>query len=68
MDLEVTMTSKSNDIIKTKCNHKFHNKCLIKWCSITNICPVCRFEDPLEINKANDQECYDYADYESYYM
>ncbi len=57
--------SKSGDIIKTKCNHNFHNECLIKWCRISNICPVCRFEDPFEINKDNNEE---YTDYESYFM
>ncbi len=56
--------SNSFDIINTKCNHIFHNKCLIKWCKISNTCPVCRVEDPLEIKKDNEES----YDYESYFM
>ena len=31
-----------NDIIKTKCNHIFHTKCIEKWLSKQNTCPICR--------------------------
>ena len=29
---------------KLNCNHLFHNKCLKKWLSINNSCPMCRLE------------------------
>lgn len=40
-----TVNSK-NEII-TKCNHKFHHKCIINWCNINDICPLCRREYPI---------------------
>ena len=29
-------------VVKTPCNHFFHNKCLLEWILINNSCPVCR--------------------------
>lgn len=34
----------NNDIISTKCNHKFHGKCISEWLTYKNTCPKCRFE------------------------
>ena len=34
----------NNDIVFTKCKHKFHKKCLSEWISYKNTCPKCRFE------------------------
>jgi hypothetical protein len=31
-----------NEIVKTKCKHVFHSKCLAKWVVIKTTCPVCR--------------------------
>jgi hypothetical protein len=31
-----------NEIVKTKCKHVFHSKCLAKWVVIRTTCPVCR--------------------------
>lgn len=31
-----------NDIITTKCNHKFHKECLSEWKKVNNTCPLCR--------------------------
>ena len=33
---------KKNYFMKTPCNHKFHNKCLINWMTIKMECPTCR--------------------------
>lgn len=38
---------KNNNMITTRCNHLFHEKCLRKWLKIDNICPICRTRDPL---------------------
>ena len=29
-------------VVKTQCNHYFHNNCLFEWIQINNTCPVCR--------------------------
>lgn len=29
-------------VVKTSCNHYFHNNCLFEWIQINNTCPVCR--------------------------
>lgn len=29
-------------VVKTPCNHYFHNNCLFEWIQINNTCPVCR--------------------------
>ena len=39
------LNSKSEII--SKCNHKFHHKCIINWCNINDICPLCRCECPI---------------------
>jgi hypothetical protein len=31
-----------NEMVKTKCNHVFHSKCLAKWVVIKTSCPMCR--------------------------
>jgi len=31
-----------NEMVKTKCNHVFHSKCLAKWVVIKTSCPICR--------------------------
>jgi len=33
-----------NKIIKTDCNHEFHEKCLFEWMKISMTCPICRRE------------------------
>jgi hypothetical protein len=32
----------NNNIVITKCNHKFHFSCLNKWKKKNNSCPLCR--------------------------
>jgi hypothetical protein len=34
----------NNDIVFTKCKHKFHKKCISEWICYKNTCPKCRFE------------------------
>ncbi|XP_035689198.1 RING finger protein 148-like [Branchiostoma floridae] len=31
----------------TKCRHRFHFDCLVKWLQEQNVCPLCWQEDPL---------------------
>ena len=33
---------KSNNLIETKCKHKFHKYCLKEWLKTNNTCPICR--------------------------
>uniref|UniRef100_A0A6C0LFM5 RING-type domain-containing protein n=1 Tax=viral metagenome TaxID=1070528 RepID=A0A6C0LFM5_9ZZZZ len=30
----------------TRCNHKFHLKCINSWCNINDSCPLCRYKYP----------------------
>ena len=42
------------DISITKCNHKFHTSCLLKWrCNNSQLCPFCR---TVLVNKENIPE------------
>lgn len=34
----------SNDVVKTKCNHFFCRKCIVKWFTEHNKCPLCLFD------------------------
>ncbi len=31
-----------NDVVKLKCNHKYHLECINKWLKIKNVCPLCK--------------------------
>lgn len=33
---------RENSVVRTPCNHYFHNNCLLEWVIINNTCPVCR--------------------------
>ena len=35
-------SEESRQVIKTPCNHYFHNNCISEWIQINNTCPVCR--------------------------
>ena len=37
---------KRTNLMKTPCNHIFHNICLEKWLEFKNECPYCRREIP----------------------
>ena len=34
--------NRDKDIIKLKCNHEYHKKCIKMWLNINKICPQCR--------------------------
>lgn len=38
----ICLSEMIDDIIKIKCNHKFHDRCLDKWIENKNECPICR--------------------------
>lgn len=40
-------TYERTSIMKTPCNHLFHNRCLEKWLELKNECPYCRREIPI---------------------
>ncbi len=47
LDLECSICTEKiidNEIVKLKCNHVFHLKCLTSWKNINNSCPLCREE------------------------
>jgi hypothetical protein len=39
----------SGKLIKTKCGHIFHEKCLNNWLKKKNNCPLCKKTDPIVI-------------------
>ena len=41
-DCSICMEISSNKVIKTNCNHEFHEKCLLEWMKISKTCPICR--------------------------
>jgi hypothetical protein len=45
-------------LLKLKCSHAFHEKCILEWLKITNTCPICRDElitdDPDYENRKNE--------------
>lgn len=38
----VNQSSKDPKLMKTPCNHKYHDKCLKEWMNIKKECPQCR--------------------------
>ncbi|CAA7043423.1 unnamed protein product [Microthlaspi erraticum] len=30
------------------CGHEFDNKCIVEWCKVSHVCPLCRFKLPCE--------------------
>jgi hypothetical protein len=36
--------NKNNKVVQTKCNHQYHEDCIIYWVNIKQTCPLCRFE------------------------
>lgn len=40
-------TYERKNIMRTPCNHLFHNRCLEKWLELKNECPYCRREIPI---------------------
>ena len=43
----------TKDLVKTKCNHCFHSKCLEQWKKRANTCPCCRTLLPSNPHKFN---------------
>ena len=35
-----------SNLFETPCGHRFHKKCLLKWCDRNDSCPNCRQENP----------------------
>ena len=32
-----------DEVIKVRCHHCFHSKCIMEWFEFSNYCPICRF-------------------------
>ena len=43
-ECSICLEVNNNKIIKTACNHEFHEKCLFEWMKISMACPICRRE------------------------
>jgi hypothetical protein len=41
-ECSICLEVNNNKIIKTACNHEFHEKCLFEWIKISMTCPICR--------------------------
>ena len=41
-ECSICLEVNNNKIIKTDCNHEFHEKCLFEWIKISMTCPICR--------------------------
>jgi hypothetical protein len=41
-ECSICLEVNNNKIIKTACNHEFHEKCLFEWMKISMTCPICR--------------------------
>lgn len=37
-------TEKTDEIIKTECNHMFHETCITEWIKYKAECPICKFK------------------------
>ena len=42
MSCVICLDTNKIDLIITKCGHKFHRKCITKWCNYSRTCPLCR--------------------------
>lgn len=42
MDCSICLMECSDNNVKLKCGHFFHNQCILNWININNICPYCR--------------------------
>jgi hypothetical protein len=41
-ECSICLEINNNKIIKTCCDHEFHEKCLLEWMKISKTCPICR--------------------------
>ena len=46
-DCIICLENMTSSIKKTKCNHRFHKKCIKNWTNEKNTCPLCRTDDPI---------------------
>ncbi|XP_022137468.1 E3 ubiquitin-protein ligase CIP8-like [Momordica charantia] len=37
------------------CSHIYHRNCIVKWLQQNNLCPLCRFQMPLEMEEQEEQ-------------
>ena len=50
IECSICLNNINNDINTLKCNHSFHNNCIILWQTTNNTCPLCRAIIPPPIN------------------
>lgn len=48
----ICLSDITTNMVKTKCNHRFHSKCLVQWKKRANTCPCCR--NVLKRNRVSD--------------
>jgi len=41
-ECSICLEINNNKMIKTVCDHEFHEKCLLEWMKISKTCPICR--------------------------
>ncbi|GMI99684.1 hypothetical protein HRI_003637700 [Hibiscus trionum] len=40
--------SDSDEVASMPCDHVYHNECIVKWLETSHLCPLCRYQMPID--------------------